>query len=432
MLKINENERISWDKYLLHPFFEKNFERINLTEFNRKCKVHFEPFELYCINCNKNICEKCKNNHKEHQFMLFSDTRLNQSELNQMENLMKIFENDINNLNKIKTDIERIINKMKIINKNNSIYKDNLKHSLKKRKKSLTNPKEEALPRSKIDSHISLIKSKEKESNKVKVTAANISLKQNKKKSRNTSLEVDSKNIVKTINIEVPRLTKRMKAIFNYSNDLDYDGDVYNLRLSKGINVDVRSLTNLMRLNVNDQINLDDYWIREKKWNKYGGYEIGVPDYHLVYENRGNEIEGGDINIDEDKGKVNIKGGKYDISGKGLGDIDIGFNNNLEGDDEEYNIENDHMGYSQPMNFDVEIPEDLNAIPNSKIRPRQKSSMNAYEYERKMKNSLRFKSLPDKKTKAYVMNYKILPTFEFTITQMPKENIPLCKDWFPL
>ena len=51
MLKINEKERISWDKYLLHPFFQKNFERINLTEFNRK---------LCCINCNKNICEKCK------------------------------------------------------------------------------------------------------------------------------------------------------------------------------------------------------------------------------------------------------------------------------------------------------------------------------------------------------------------------------------
>ena len=30
MLKINENERISWDKYLLHLFFQKNFERINL------------------------------------------------------------------------------------------------------------------------------------------------------------------------------------------------------------------------------------------------------------------------------------------------------------------------------------------------------------------------------------------------------------------
>ena len=225
MLKINEKERISWDNYLLHPFFQKNFERINLTEFNRKCKLHFEPFELYCINCNKNICEKCKNNHKEHQFMLFSDTRLNQSELNQMENLMKIFENDINNLNKIKTDIESIINKMKIINKNNSIYEDNLKHSLKKRKKPLTNPKEEELPRSKTDSYISLIKSEEKESNNLKVTATNISLKQNKKKSRNTSLEIDSKNIGKTKNIEKPRLTKRMKAIFNYSNDLDYDGD---------------------------------------------------------------------------------------------------------------------------------------------------------------------------------------------------------------
>ena len=57
------------------------------------------------------------------------------------------------------------------------------------------------------------------------MTATNISLKQNKKKSRNTSLEIDSKNIGKTKNIEKPRLTKRMKAIFNYSNDLDYDGD---------------------------------------------------------------------------------------------------------------------------------------------------------------------------------------------------------------
>ena len=60
MLKINENERISWDKYLLHLFFQKNFERINLAESNRKYKLHFEPFDLCCINCNKNICEKCK------------------------------------------------------------------------------------------------------------------------------------------------------------------------------------------------------------------------------------------------------------------------------------------------------------------------------------------------------------------------------------
>ena len=87
------------------------------------------------------------------------------------------------------------------------------------------------------------------------------------------------------------------------------------------------------------------------------------------------------------------------------------------------------MGYSQPMNFDA---EDLNAIPNSKMRPRQKSSMNAYKYdeERKIKNSLRFKSPPDKKSKAYLMNYLTLPSFNFTITQMPKENIPLCGEWF--
>ena len=247
-------------------------------------------------------------------------------------------------------------------------------------------------------------------------------------------------------NIQVPRLTKRMEKSFSNSSDLDYDGDVNNLKLSKGIGVDgsgLLTLTQLMSLDVNDPINLDGNWIREKKWNKYGGYEIGVPDYHLVYENRGNEgdnninIEGSDININE--GKVNVKGGKYGISGEGVDVDDIGFNYNLDAEGGDYNIEVDHMGYSQPMNFDVEIPEDLNVIPNSKVKtrvhkpkPRDKPSINAFEYdeEGKIKNSLKVTLPPSKTDEAYVMNYLTLPPFHYTITQAPKENIPLCNEWF--
>ena len=131
MLKINENERISWNDYLLHPFFKKNFETFNFPEFNYMCKNHYEPFELYCINCKLNICKLCKDNHNGHQMILFSNIGLTESELNQMENQIKIFDNNINNLNKIKTDVENVINKIKMINNNNSIYEDNLKDNYK-------------------------------------------------------------------------------------------------------------------------------------------------------------------------------------------------------------------------------------------------------------------------------------------------------------
>ena len=63
--------------------------------------------------------------------ILFSDIGLSQSELNRIENQIKTFEKNINNLNKIKTDFENTINEMKLINKNNSIYDDNLENNYK-------------------------------------------------------------------------------------------------------------------------------------------------------------------------------------------------------------------------------------------------------------------------------------------------------------
>ena len=96
------------------------------------------------------------------------------------------------------------------------------------------------------------------------------------------------------------------------------------------------------------------------------------------------------------------------------------------------------MGYSQPMNFDVEIPEDLNAIPNSKVKtrvhhpkPRVKPSINALEYddEGNVINQVRVTLPPSKTDEAYVMNYTNLPPFHYTITQVPKQNIPICKPW---
>ncbi len=99
-------------------YYILSFKKILNPEFNVLFKYHLFSFKLYYVNCKVNICDLCKNNHKKHQMILFSDIGLSQSELNRMENLIKTFENNINNLNKIKTDVESIINEIKLINKN--------------------------------------------------------------------------------------------------------------------------------------------------------------------------------------------------------------------------------------------------------------------------------------------------------------------------
>ena len=285
---------------------------------------------------------------------------------------------------------------------------------------------------------ISINKPKKPTTKEVKVAAPRISLKgpEINKKSKETSLEIERGNEKK---IEVPRVKIRSSKYMNTSGDIENEA-----KLGKGIVYEggnILTLTQLMSLDVNDPINLDDNWQRENKWNKYGGYEIGVPDYHLVYENRGNEGNEDNINIEDgniEGGKINVKGGNYNVNidGKVENIEDIGFDPNL--DEGEYNIEIDHMGYSQPMNFDVEIPEDLNLIPNSKVKkrvhnpkPKEKPSVNAFEYgaEGRIRDSLRVTYPPGYDDTSIVMNYSKLPPLHYTINQQPKDNIPLCKQW---
>ena len=186
-----------------------------------------------------------------------------------------------------------------------------------------------------------------------------------------------------------------------------------------------------MSLNVNDEINLDDNWEREKKLNKYGGYEINIPDYHLVYENRIEEKEG-NINIEDNDDiynegeRGNIKGGRFEINdNEDLEDIHL--------DEGEYNVEIDNMGYSKPLNFDVDIPKDLNSIQNSKVKkrihnPKSEESFNSGS-KGKNKDSLRISYLPGYNDDAVDINYTNLPTFHYTINQKPIEDIPLCYEW---
>ena len=46
---------------------------IPFEDYISKCIIHNKIYELYCINCNKNMCEKCKSEHKDlgHKYVSF-------------------------------------------------------------------------------------------------------------------------------------------------------------------------------------------------------------------------------------------------------------------------------------------------------------------------------------------------------------------------
>ena len=58
MLKININERISWDEYFNHTFFNDNFE------FN--CFKQSNLINYYCKECKKNICNNFVKEYIQH------------------------------------------------------------------------------------------------------------------------------------------------------------------------------------------------------------------------------------------------------------------------------------------------------------------------------------------------------------------------------
>ena len=125
---LNENERISWDDYFNHPFFNQSN---NL--FNFKCKLHNNnDIKYYCINCKNNICDNCLIEHKSHKIIPFDNIGLNELEIKEMEKAIEKIENNFNKLNEIKGSIKRLLNKMKIIKENINIYDNDDKNNYKK------------------------------------------------------------------------------------------------------------------------------------------------------------------------------------------------------------------------------------------------------------------------------------------------------------
>ena len=90
LLKINPNQRISWDKYFNHKFFKQDEkEKENLLFFNFKCQKHLKDVDSYCQNCKLNICESCLDEHKNNKIISFNNIGLNNDEINQIDMLFQ-------------------------------------------------------------------------------------------------------------------------------------------------------------------------------------------------------------------------------------------------------------------------------------------------------------------------------------------------------
>ena len=129
MLNPNINERISWNDYFQHSFFNSN--QLNL--FYTKCIIHSKDYYAYCSKCKQNICELCSNNHssKEHNIILFSQIGLSQNEIKEFNNIIEEIEINVKKILDIKHEINEFINNIKLINENSSVYENDMKYNYK-------------------------------------------------------------------------------------------------------------------------------------------------------------------------------------------------------------------------------------------------------------------------------------------------------------
>ena len=134
MLIQNINERITWEKYFQHPFFQiDNSNQFKFPIFNLKCNIHSENLIGYCSDCKYNICLKCYKEHtlKNHQVVLFFEIGFSEDEIKQIDNLTNQIENNIKKFKKVKEEIDKFINDIKSIKKNSLIYNNDNKNNFK-------------------------------------------------------------------------------------------------------------------------------------------------------------------------------------------------------------------------------------------------------------------------------------------------------------
>ena len=185
-----------------------------------------------------------------------------------------------------------------------------------------------------------------------------------------------------------------------------------------------------MSMDVNEKINLNNF-DNDIKYNKYGGIEISNPDYHLNYENRGIEIKN-DLDLQKEFEDENIKlkneGKKFNFNEKWNNKIKGNFGGieyKLDESDNEFNVEKDDFGYFKTINYDVNVPNNLKNVYNSKVMKRvhnPKSKKKKKDVKENKKNN-----------ESDVINFKftVRPKLHETINQSHDSEIPIVKNFVP-
>ena len=155
------------------------------------------------------------------------------------------------------------------------------------------------------------------------------------------------------IKLKKPPSSQNLSGNESLSNDLNTSNPDFGVsskpRLSKGIQIKdfgaPFTLTNLMSLDIDSSYHLDENFKSEVLYNSFGGINV----HNIIYDNE----------------KLKLKKPQSKFStGNIEDDENIEINENL------YNVERDDHGYFKPIEFNVDIPDDLESIPNSKVHER--------------------------------------------------------------
>ena len=97
----------------------KNIVNYSLKYF--RCSFHKDKeFISYCLDCNKNLCIFCINQHKEHNIINFTNLFLEQNKetIEKIQKVKELFDNIIDSLPKFKENLDVYVQINEKLNEN--------------------------------------------------------------------------------------------------------------------------------------------------------------------------------------------------------------------------------------------------------------------------------------------------------------------------
>ena len=95
----------------IHSKKEKHFKKKSYNNYNILCKLHNSRYNLFCKDCKINICNECKDSHKNHITKSFLDEIPSHKDIESIKNKCKNnyekISNILNKINKYKEDLEK-------------------------------------------------------------------------------------------------------------------------------------------------------------------------------------------------------------------------------------------------------------------------------------------------------------------------------------